>query len=383
MTKPSQRSVPQKQGLQSLGKIPTARKAPANLPSLKAEITTTGGSGGGQDGGGANVAAPVATGGGGPGAAAPNSAAGWKDEGGASAGGGGGSAARPKDKDIRSSSKDIRSSSASDQHHGRGNVGRGGPGSWIGPLPGAGSVVEATPSSGVVTNSFPVKAKPSFLHKQSPLFGQEFPSLGGAGPGGGGAAAAAAAAEHAAMGRKEGERPKQPAGGGGGHPMGLSGPASGLVSGAPSAAAKDAKYGPGPNLRPQTSGNWMFGRGNKEGEAGGPATADQGKNGASSAPVCGQQKPDFPSKPVFPPPPPIMMPMSKEGRRGGMMPSRAGGGMSNGVNQRGAGASSSSSVAPVAIIDREKLRRMDVIDTTEDDWAKTDDTFDYNKKLAR
>jgi len=37
MAKPSSRLLPQKQGLQSLGKVPTARKAPTNLPSLRAE----------------------------------------------------------------------------------------------------------------------------------------------------------------------------------------------------------------------------------------------------------------------------------------------------------------------------------------------------------
>ena len=36
-TKPQQKTIPQKHGLQSLGKLPTARRAPANLPSLKAE----------------------------------------------------------------------------------------------------------------------------------------------------------------------------------------------------------------------------------------------------------------------------------------------------------------------------------------------------------
>ena len=35
--KPLQKNIPQKHGLQSLGKLPTARRAPANLPSLKAE----------------------------------------------------------------------------------------------------------------------------------------------------------------------------------------------------------------------------------------------------------------------------------------------------------------------------------------------------------
>merc|ERR1712062_812889 len=35
--KPTNKSIPQKHGLQSLGKVPTARRAPANLPSLKSE----------------------------------------------------------------------------------------------------------------------------------------------------------------------------------------------------------------------------------------------------------------------------------------------------------------------------------------------------------
>lgn len=34
-------SVPRKHGMQSLGKVPTARRPPANLPSIRAEATTT------------------------------------------------------------------------------------------------------------------------------------------------------------------------------------------------------------------------------------------------------------------------------------------------------------------------------------------------------
>ena len=36
-----------------------------------------------------------------------------------------------------------------------------------------------------------------------------------------------------------------------------------------------------------------------------------------------------------------------------------------------------------AIIDTEKLKRMDLIESREDDWTMNDDDFDYNKKLAR
>ena len=57
-SKPQQKAAPQKHGLQSLGKVPTARRAPANLPSLRAEsfgndptvvlVPTTGAGWGGQ-----------------------------------------------------------------------------------------------------------------------------------------------------------------------------------------------------------------------------------------------------------------------------------------------------------------------------------------------
>lgn len=33
--------MPRKHGMQSLGKVPSARRPPANLPSLKAEITNS------------------------------------------------------------------------------------------------------------------------------------------------------------------------------------------------------------------------------------------------------------------------------------------------------------------------------------------------------
>ena len=36
-SKATSKTLPQKHGLQSLGKVPTARRAPANLPSVKSE----------------------------------------------------------------------------------------------------------------------------------------------------------------------------------------------------------------------------------------------------------------------------------------------------------------------------------------------------------
>lgn len=57
--KATSKSLAQKPGLQSLGKVPTARRAPANLPSVKSEkggddkavaLVPTGGSGWAKDG---------------------------------------------------------------------------------------------------------------------------------------------------------------------------------------------------------------------------------------------------------------------------------------------------------------------------------------------
>ena len=57
--KTASKNLPQKHGLQSLGKVPTARRAPANLPSVKSEkggndptvvLVPTGGSGWAKDG---------------------------------------------------------------------------------------------------------------------------------------------------------------------------------------------------------------------------------------------------------------------------------------------------------------------------------------------
>lgn len=36
-----------------------------------------------------------------------------------------------------------------------------------------------------------------------------------------------------------------------------------------------------------------------------------------------------------------------------------------------------------SIIDQEKLSRMDDLESCNDDWTRSDDDFDYNKKLAR
>ncbi len=222
-----------------MGKIPTARRAPANLPSLKSETQEAKAA--------AAAAAPP------PAPAAPPS-----------------TAADPKDKD---------------------DSGR----TWG----------EAKPKS-------------SFLHQQSPLFGQEFPSLQKEQQA---AAAAAAAASNA-----------------------------------------DVRYGPGPNLRPQTSGNWMFsgaGAKSSQPEAESPP-AQPHKLKLSLEPPA---RHSFPPKSGAEPP-----------RRVAAVPPNAAGAR---VLRR------DPLSQPPSIIDNEKLKRMDLIDTAEDDWTKSDESFDYNKKLAR
>lgn len=234
-SKPQQRSAPPKHGLQSLGKIPTARRAPANLPSLKAETT----------GGLSEDSVPAAA----VAAATPSSSS---------------AAAAAASAAALTSTATVPS----------GEDGKEG-------------------------KSWHPEKKSSFLHQRSPLFGQEFPSLKKGAP----AAPPEVSAE----------------------------------------APSDTRYGPGPSLRPQTSGNWMFGGGAKN------STEDE--------------KPSFqihfepPVKYNTPPPPILKAPtQARRHKRDMVQPS---------------------------IIDNEKLKRMDLMETREDDWTKSDDNFDYNKKLAR
>ncbi len=342
MTKPSQRSVPQKQGLQSLGKIPTARRAPANLPSLKAETST---------GGETNVTKTSGS------ASAPASA-GWKDE------GQGGQKDAERQQGEVAKQNDVATKPLWMGGGGGAPGGGTGAGASAGAAGvGAGTGPGAVPGAGA--GAFPVKPKPSFLHQESPLFGQEFPSLGGGKVGDGSAPKTSSSSAH--QGSSAQASPMSAAAavaGGGGNAA-----AGGAGAGAGASKSPEVRYGPGPNLRPQTSGNWMFGGGAKAGQPGQPMEEMDVKGAAAHNNL------EFPPKAIFPPPPPVMMPKNLEGiRRGGAGMCR-GPMMNNGPPRSG--------VTPVSIIDKEKLKRMDYIDSAEDDWAKTDDTFDYNKRLAR
>lgn len=188
VSKPTTRSAPQKHGLQSLGKIPTARRAPANLPSLKAE----------NFGNDPNVCL------------VPGNGSGWvgKEEN------------APIKKD--NNEKKIAETKS--------------------PAP---SGFDLAKSWQVV----PERPKPqsSFLSQRSPLFGQEFPSLGKDG------VPNKKLSDSGSINQPQQQQNSATNGNNNNNP-----PANTAA-----AAANDIRYGPGPNLRPQTSGNWMHGGGAK------------------------------------------------------------------------------------------------------------------------
>ncbi len=402
-SKPLQRSAPQKHGLQSLGKVPTARRAPANLPSLKSETT-------GND---PNVSlVPSGTGGwagggGGPGTL-PASAASTGKAGGADA--------------ALAAAGDSAKPAASNDHQVEKK--RSGEGAVIGIGIGNAPNSEKSWSSsnaGGVFHHKPAGSKPpqSFLNQRSPLFGQEFPSLGD-----GGVPAAAAVDSHAGSGAASaGSGP--PMGGGSSAPSAAS-VAAGLSNstGSSGAAAHDAKYGPGPNLRPQTSSSWIQGGGGGSGgKMTGPGAASRagvtaaggvgvGQGGFGGANLDGLGTPA--SDPFHKPPPsstlpPPVMPQFDVSLKGPPGPtpqanflkkgtSRISASSSVGMRgrqaylqqqqqqqqqQQGAQVRELQPFKEHSIIDTEKLKRMDMMEGNDDDWTRSDDNFDYNKKLKR
>ena len=185
--------------------------------------------------------------------------------------------------------------------------------------------------------------QPAFIAQRSAIFGDEFPSLGRTGL------------------AKDGQPPA------------AGGPAQ-------QALANEVKYGPGPSLRPQTSGNWLHGGKGP----GGPPTEDDAPMGGGFRPEKPQFDVSTSAKP-FQMHPQGMLHHPKKGmdsRRGGPGPMNDG--PSNRFDGRGRGRSPHhESMHQASIIDNEKLRRMDYIESNDDDWTKSDDNFDYNKKLAR
>lgn len=304
LSKPSQKSAPQRQGLQSLGKIPTARRAPANLPSLRAETKVSDNA----------PAAPSVP---------------------ATANAGSSQTHAASSSSSSSSTNNINGATwAPNEHDRKGEAANGDKGRLAGP--------------GVAARG---GKRSSFLHQASPLFGQEFPSLNNVAKGGapasnnGVGSASSGGVAAPSSGFKDGLNAAAAAAGGGG------------------GAGGDVQYGPGPSLRPQTSGNWIFGGGAKF---------------------------MMPTEPEHMPVRPQQQQQSNDSthrkddnfnkdRRG--KPGMAAAGFSS----KRESAAAPLHAPPPSIIDNEKLRRMDLIDTREedDDWTRSDETFDYNRKLAR
>lgn len=355
--KATSKNLPQKHGLQSLGKVPTARRAPANLPSVKSE-----------KGGNDPTVVLVPTGG-----------AGWAKDGEKPPGG------------VEEKKENNSTSSAAQDAKKEPPVAAkpSGPKSWS-------SVTGAAQSAAPPGQNRPQQQQ-AFLHQKSPLFGQEFPSLRTGEVGmvksgspenqpemiGNGVAGPAAAASKSQL--------EQSAGKDGGEPE----------------RAVPA-YGPGPSLRPQTFGNWTQGGVGKPG-AGVAADSSPG----DAVPPLLPPQPHKPTPPGSslgpsrsPPPrgnpanqyksimPPFMDVMELPTAPPEFLGSRRGGG---GGRERGPPAArrepprggnsgggdhhrqhQTTDFVPPSIIDTEKLRRMDDL---ADDWTYDDENFDYNKRL--
>ena len=211
----------------------------------------------------------------------------------------------------------------------------------------------------------------SFLHQKSPLFGQEFPSLkpGEIAPAGNPIAKASTPEQTSENCH---QTPPQVA---------------------ESTPPADLTYGPGPNLRPQTFGNWtQGGAAGKSGGSGGPQTEaaeilplvppQPHKPVPPQAPPVTRSPPTNQYKSIMPPfmetmelptgPPPNFNHRRTAPRQGGNQAPRH-----REARQR---PSESTNFIPPSIIDKEKLKRMDDIDNG-DSWTYEDDDFDYNKKL--
>ena len=391
--KPLQKSIPTKHGLQSLGKVPTARRAPANLPSLKAE----------HSGNDPTVNLVPAN---------HNSAGGWtasKEENGEttknnsikpvnSIGSGGNS------NDTVALVKNSSSSSVSAAAAASASASSVAASAASAAPP---TVVASVASNVVVGNSPPTsgnfpsqsslsskttwgqatskKPKP-FIGQRSPLFGQEFPSLTG-----------------------NTEVPAQPA-------EAETGSAS-----PPQAEKADSKYGPGPSLRPQSFGTWSF-SGGKQNSPQQQLQQPQHQVPTNNVGLGIQDKDALGEKGnsvalgIAGGPPaggPIAAPYEPRNRN---LPDTSGGlkfdvgvnspllqqgggapfvGRKHSASQRGQLVNKNSSNPPSAtarprenlfqgtIIDSEKLKGMDDIDDGNDEWTRRDEAFDYNKKIDR
>ena len=337
--KPLQKSIPQKHGLQSLGKVPTARRAPANLPSLKAEHS-------GND----PTINLVPSGHGGVGG---SWTAGSKEENelqntNSKPDGGHANSTNPP------TSNSLQSSLSSKSTWGSSNS-------------------TAAASSSSTTNSItsnnntskPIKTnKPKagpVLSQRSPLFGQDFPSLTAA--------------------ALEGSPP-------------TTGAESSEASPPPSSKT-EPKYGPGPSLRPQSFPSWSF-SGKQQSPQGSEKESSNDKGNNHSFEGRSRNLPESTNlKFDVGVNSPLLQQQQHEKQQSGTSSYSAGSGRKTSAPQRSqAVLVNKPSHQPQnrprenlfqgSIIDNEKLKRMDDIDcSTDDDWARKDESFDYNKKIDR
>eukprot|EP00092_Neocalanus_flemingeri_P011599 GFUD01012500.1.p1 GENE.GFUD01012500.1~~GFUD01012500.1.p1 ORF type:complete len:513 (+),score=149.62 GFUD01012500.1:182-1720(+) len=355
-SKPTSKNLPPKHGLQSLGKVPTARRAPANLPSVKSE-----------KGGNDPSVVLVPTGGG------------WASKEGDKEGsvglersGGQQHGQHGQHQQVveqgqqvvkeRAGAVDVTGSVPTKQHSHSPPGKPSGVKSWSS-VTGAG---QGGPQAG---------RQQSFLHQKSPLFGQEFPSLK---PGEVAPAVSPAVKGNTPEIQGEVQQVQQ------------------QVEQPPQQS--DPAYGPGPNLRPQAFGNWtQGGTAAKAGGGGGGLQTEGGempplvppqphKPVPPQAPAATRSPPTNQYKSIMPPfmdamelptgPPPNFSHRRPAPRQGG-------GGGSQAPRHREARPrppTDAPDFIPPSIIDKEKLKRMDDIDNG-DDWTYEDDDFDYNKKL--
>ena len=326
-SKPQSKGLPQKHGLQSLGKVPTARRAPANLPSVKSE-----------KGGNDPTVVLVPTGGG------------WASKDGEKEGGVEGR--RPEEQvetrqpPVKERTEDpVKTASSPPTKSSSQQM------SWAGTVTGAGQATGQT-------------RQQSFLHQKSPLFGQEFPSLrpGEIAPG--------------VMGKitPEGvtETVVQPIIEPIVHPDPAYGPGPSLR---PQAFANWTQGGKAPAGGPPTEGPQ---------EGGGPPLIQPHKpvppqTASTRSPVTNQYKsimPQFMEALELPMGPPAGFVGRRQGPRNGVAPRHR---EQREQREQRNRPSPSQDVRP-SIIDQDKLQRMDITNNG-DDWTYEDDDFDYNKKL--
>ena len=207
-----------------------------------------------------------------------------------------------------------------------------------------------------------------FISQRSPLFGQEFPSL---------------------TGTAEGTQ--------------TVGSETGSPSPPPGSKVDHTKYGPGPSLRPQSFSTWSF-SGGKQGHQGSNNHNDKeghhGETKGSSPPLAFEPRGrNIPESGGLKFDVGVNSPLLQQGsapfkgrktsstQRNQHLnknaPSSAPVASSNSNNAGGSNARGRENLFQGTIIDSEKLKRMDDIDSNDDDWTRKDDSFDYNKRIDR